>query len=395
MAQKYDFDMTTPQPQYTDSAGYGYDRGTEAVSEKNHRPMFFSVKVPEGNYKVSVTFGNERYAGVTALRSETRRLVEEKVCTRKGELKVCTFNVNVHTSAIDGNKTVSLQKRERRDWGWDNRLTLEFNGSAPAVTRIEVERNEPETTVWLCGNSTVTDQDGEPWTSWGQMFPYWFDERVAVFNIAMSGLTSTTFIAQNRLEKIRSEVKPGDYVVVEFGHNDKRDRMPGYGAWYNFTTNLKTFIDVLKAKGATVILVTPMERREFADGRVKRSHGDYPAAVRAVAERERLPLIDLTSSTAALYEAFGDEGSKKLFVYCKAGDYPGIRKDLSDDTHTGAFGAYETSKLVVMAMKGLGLGLTEFLHPRWKDFSPIKPDNPEDFYWPSTPSVGTKKPAGH
>ena len=118
----------------------------------------------------------------------------------------------------------------------------------------------------------------------------------------MSGLRTTSFIQQNRLEKIKKELKSGDYVLVEFGHNDEKDRHSGSGAWYNFSTNLKTFIDELRPLGARIILVTPTERRNFQNGKPLPTHGDYPAAVRAIAERENVPLIDLTTATTILFD---------------------------------------------------------------------------------------------
>lgn len=395
LTSHYDIDMTRPQPSYTDSLGYGYDHGTVALSKKQVAPMFFSMKVPEGDYKVTVTLGSKQYAGVTSVRSETRRMVVDKIETRKGELCDVTFNVNVHTPFIDEKKNVRLHNREKTDWGWDDRLTLEFNGDAPAVSRIRVEPNTPACKIWLCGNSTVTDQDGEPYASWGQMLPFWFTEQVSVENLAMSGLRTTSFIQQNRLEKIKKELRKGDYVLVEFGHNDEKDRHSGSGAWYNFTTNLKTFIDDLRPLGARIILVTPTERRNFQDGKAQPTHGDYPAAIRTVAEREHLPLIDLTEATTTLFNTMGEEGSKHLLVHYPMGSFPGQQTELKDNTHANAFGAFEISKLVVEGMKQLNTDLTKYLRYEWPGFSPSKPDDWQQFYWPLTPSGHTEKPAGN
>ena len=394
-ARSFDFDMSKPQPNYDDEVGFGYDRGTSPVSKKQNLPMFFSVKVPEGDYKVTVTIGSRQYAGITALRSETRRMVVERMTTKKGELRDVTFNVNVRTAYVDGRKTVELQNREKEDWGWDNRLTLEFNGERPAVSRIRIEPNQPKVKIWLCGNSTVTDQDGEPYTSWGQILPYWFDENVSVGNIAMSGLRTTSFIAQNRLAKIVQEAKPGDYVLIEFGHNDEKDSNPGSGAWYNFTYNLKQFIDKLRPKGVNIILATPTERRNFKNGKICATHGDYPDAIRTVAKREGLPLIDLTTSTTELYNAMGDSLSKKLLVHYPANSYPGQSKELKDNTHSNAFGAYQICKLVVMGLKSNGIEAMKYLRPNWKDYNPQSYDDWQSFYWPATPMNYSEKPAGN
>ncbi|WP_302560643.1 rhamnogalacturonan acetylesterase [Phocaeicola sartorii] len=393
--QVWIFDMTKPQPEYNDKTGYGYDRNTVAISRKQRQPMFFSVKVPEGDYKVTVTIGSKQYAGITALRAETRRMVVERMDTRKGELREVTFNVNVRTSYIDGQDTVFLHRREVVDWGWDNKLTLEFNGDYPAVSRIRIERNHPKMKIWLCGNSTVTDQDNEPYTSWGQILPYWFDENVAVENMAMSGLRTISFIEQNRLAKIVQEVKYGDYVLIEFGHNDEKDNLPGCGAWYNFTYNLKRFIDCLRPKGVRIILVTPMERRHFENGKIRSTHGDYPEAIRTIAKRESLPLIDLTMATTRLYNVMGESLSKKLFVHYPANTYPRQDRELKDNTHTNAFGAYEVSKLIVMEMKNNGIELVQYLRTAWQDFIPYHYDNYQQFYWPKTPINYPEEPEGN
>ena len=395
LSSVYDIDMTKTQPTYTDSLGYGYDCGTVELSKKQKAPMFFSVKVPEGDYKVTVTLGSKYYAGITALRSETRRLVVDKLVTRKGELRDVTFNVNVHTPYIDGKKTVGLHRREIGKMNWDNKLTLEFNGESPAVSRIRIEPNTPKCKIWLCGNSTVTDQDGEPYASWGQMFPFWFNEKVSVENLAMSGLRTTSFIQQNRLEKIKKELKKDDYVLVEFGHNDEKDRHPGSGAWYNFSMNLKTFIDELRPLGARIILVTPTERRNFQNGMAQPTHGDYPAAIRTIAERENVPLIDLTVATTTLFNAMGEEGSKHLLVHYPMGTFPGQDAELKDNTHANAFGAFEISKLVIEGMKKLGINLSDYLRNEWPGFTPSEPDDWQQFYWPLTPSGYTEKPAGN
>ena len=395
LSSVYDIDMTKPQPTYTDSLGYGYDCGTMELSKKQKAPMFFSVKVPEGDYKVTVTLGSKYYAGITALRSETRRMVVDKMVTRKGELRDVTFNVNVHTPYIDGKKTVGLHRREIGEMNWDDKLTLEFNGESPAVSRIRIEPNTPACKIWLCGNSTVTDQDGEPYASWGQMFPFWFNEKVSVENLAMSGLRTTSFIKQNRLEKIKKELKKDDYVLVEFGHNDEKDRHPGSGAWYNFSMNLKTFIDELRPLGARIIFVTPTERRNFQNGMAQPTHGDYPAAIRTIAERENVPLIDLTVATTALFNAMGEEGSKHLLVHYPMGTFPGQETELKDNTHANAFGAFEISKLIIEGMKKLGINLTDYLRNEWPGFTPSEPDDWQQFYWPLTPSGYTEKPAGN
>ena len=132
--------------------------------------------------------------------------------------------VNKRTPYINEKMQVKIKPREKSTLTWDNKLTLEFTGSSPAVKSIHIEKDDVCPTIYLCGNSTVTDQSYEPWASWGQMFTRWFDDGIAISNHAESGLTAGSFLASNRLEKILTMMKPGDYVLCEFGHNDQKEK---------------------------------------------------------------------------------------------------------------------------------------------------------------------------
>ena len=211
---------------------------TVVLNKVSDRPFYYSVAVPDGNYKVTVTLGARRRAARTVVRAESRRLFVEEVATKKGKYATRTFIVNKRSPRIDDRTVVKIKEREKDYLNWDDSLTLEFNGAAPAVRSISIEPDTTALTVFLCGNSTVVDQNNEPWASWGQMIPRWFDERVAISNHAESGLTARTFLASNRLDKILSMMKAGDYVFCEFGHNDEKEHRPGDGAWYHYVYNL-------------------------------------------------------------------------------------------------------------------------------------------------------------
>ena len=212
-------------------------------------PIDFSVKVPDGNYRVTVTLGSKKRAAQTIVRAESRRHYTDVVTTKKGQFQTVTFTVNKHEPLIDGTTSVKLKPRELHYKNWDNALNLQFCGSAPAVQRITIEPDSQAVTVFLCGNSTVVDQEEEPWASWGQMITRWFDERVVIANYAESGLSATTFLAQLRLDKIMTQLRQGDYVICEFGHNDEKEKRPGDGAWYSYSRNLKIFADRVRQKG--------------------------------------------------------------------------------------------------------------------------------------------------
>ena len=360
-------------------------------------PFFFSVKVPDGNYRVSVTLGSRRQAAVTTVRAECRRLLVEPVATRRRELRTVSFVVNKRSTRIDDRHSVRIKDRERDYLHWDDRLTFEFNGSAPAVSRIVIDRDTTATTLFLCGNSTVVDQSREPWASWGQMIPRWWDEGVAVCNLAESGLTAGSFLAQGRLDYIMAHLRRGDYVFCEFGHNDQKERNAGAGAWYNFSHNLKVFIDRVRQKGGIVVFCTPTQRRAFdnAHQHILETHGDYPDAMRAVAQREKVPVIELHNMTRTFFETLGYEGSTRALVHYAAHTFPGQEQPLADNTHFNPYGAYEVAKMVVEGIRQLGLPLAAHLRSDWRDYSPAHPDNPDTFVWYAAPIFETAKPDGN
>ncbi len=389
------FDLTKAQPAYSDSLGYGYDI-LPAPTKKSTAPFYFSVKVPDGNYRVQVTLGSKRRSSQTVVRAESRKLMVEDATLRKGKYATYTFTVQKRSPYINDQQSVSLHPRENGTLTWDDKLTLELNGSAPAVSSISITPDTTATTLYLCGNSTVVDQTTEPWASWGQMIPRWFNDQVVVANYAESGLSATSFLAQRRLDKILTMLRKGDYVVCEFGHNDQKERQPGAGAWYNFSYNLKRFVDQVRAKEATIIFVTPTRRRTWDESHqhILDTHGDYPAAMRAVAQRENVPVIELQEKTRNFFEALGYEDSKRALVHYPAGTFPGQATALADNTHFNPYGAYEVAKMVVMGMKELHLPLVANLRDDWKDFFPAQPDDWRAFKCYPASMTDTTKPLG-
>lgn len=370
---------------------------TDMKPSKSVKPFYYSVEVPDGNYKVTVTLGSKKRAAATVVRAEARRLFVDETVTKKNRPVTVSFIVNKHSARINDRTSVKLKADEQGSPNWDDKLTLEFTGAAPAVEHIHIERDTTATTLWLCGNSTVVDQPKEPYTSWGQMVPVWFNDKMAVGNLAESGLTAGSFLAQNRLDKILSMMKKGDYVFCEFGHNDQKEKGPGMGAWYNFAFNLKKYIDLVRAKGGTIVFVTPTQRRFFDKTRTKilETHGDYPDAMRAVAKREHVPVIELHDMTRTFFEALGYENSTRALVHYPAGTFPYQTKALADNTHFNPYGAYEVAKMVVMGMKALRLPIVKDLRPDWKDYDPAKPDDFKTFKWYPSSRIDVRKPDGN
>lgn len=362
---------------------YNYDTKAQECFEVN-------TEVPDGNYLVTVKIGSKKKAGNTFIKAESRRLFVNDLNTAKGEFQTVQFVVNKRDAIIrqEGRQdvNVTLKSRENGKYNWDNYLNLEILGNAPVVESITIEPAPNATTIFLCGDSTVVDQDNEPWASWGQMFPWFWNTNVAIANYAESGERADTFIGAGRLNKILSVLKPGDYVFVEFGHNDQKiNTRPGGGGYYFFATQLKSFIDQVRAKGGNPVLVSPTHRRNFdKNGKIVESHLDYPEAMEWVAKREGVPFIDLHKMSAAFYEALGPEESKTAFVHYKAGSFPGMPADVADNTHFNHYGAFELAKCVVGAMQIMGLPIAENII-NFQGYNPSTPAPAEDFHWYPSP----------
>lgn len=383
-------------PDYNEMDGYGYDFGSRP-SRKGDKPYFFSVRVPDGNYMVSVRLGDIKRKSNTVVRAENRRLMLDEVLVPKKGSEEYAFVVNKRSPGIDLKDTVILNNREIGVCNWDDKLTLEFTGKAPAVESVTirpVEESDSVTTLFFCGDSTVVDQTYEPWASWGQLIPQFFDDKITVSNQAESGERTSSFLASKRYEKVLYMSRPGDYVFVEFGHNDEKDREIGSGAYYNFAHDLKIFIDRARRQGLNIVFLTPTARRNFIDGKLVDTHGDYPKVMREVAERENVPLIDLTDMTTRLYETLGEEGSKRILVHYPAGTFPGEEKELADNTHFNTFGADQVARCVREGIAEKLPELARHLKP-YKHYSPVSPDDPEKFYWPLSTFMKIEKPLGN
>jgi lysophospholipase L1-like esterase len=359
-------------------------------------PFFFSADVPEGNYNVTVTLGGEPRESVTTVKAEARRLMLEKVRTAAGESATRTFTVNVRYRELQSGRQVRLKPRELDNLDWDRKLTLEFNGVRPSVGAIEIARVDDAITVYLAGDSTVVDQDKEPWAAWGQMLPRFFKAGVAIANHAESGETLKAFEGERRLEKILDTIRPGDYLFVQFAHNDQKAGASHVDAFTTYKEYLKRYVRAARAKGAIPVLVTSMHRRTFdAGGSIANSLGDYPEAMRQTAKEEGVALIDLNAMSKVLYEALGPEKSRSAFVQYPAGTFPGQDRDLKDDTHFNAYGAYELARCVVEGIKSNKLGIAKFLvDDALAMFDPAHPDAVEGWSLPMSPFAANAAPEG-
>jgi lysophospholipase L1-like esterase len=369
-ATKARYTRVAPNATYTYEAGYGYEPGAQMAqgdddsTTTSDEPFLFSAQVPEGNFNVTVTFGDSRQETTTTVKAESGRLTLERVRVPAGQVVERTFTVNARTPILPklptnapGRDAVSLDMFDRanaRDW--DNKLTIEIVSPHAALRTIEIASAPQAPTVFIAGDSTVTDRDSRGDVSWGQLLPRFFKPGVAVSNDAQSGETLKSFANALRLDKILSQMKKGDYLFMQFGHNDSKDSWPQtyVEPETTYKAYLKVYIAEARLRGATPVLVTPMDRGVRGTGAPTHGHGGYPHAMREVALEEHVPLIDLYNMSIAFYENAGADSAKIL----------------ADGTHSTAYGGYEFAKCIVMGIKQNKLDLANFI-----DFDPAHPDS--------------------
>lgn len=388
----------TPTTIYTSELGYGFEPGStpraldrggkdplKADFITSNKPLYFSVKVPQdGNYRVTVILGDRKAETTTTVKAELRRLMLKRIHTAKGKFTTVSFLVNVRTPAITGGEVVRLKDREKtlEAWAWDDKLTLEFTDVKPAVCGLEIEKDDKVPTIYIAGDSTSTDQPREPFNSWGQMLPSFFKPEVAIANHGESGESLRGFINEKRLDKVMSLIHRGDWLLIQMGHNDQKEKGEGLGAFTSYKADLKLFVSSAREHGATPVLITSVNRLTFGlDGKITDSLGDYPEAVRQVGREENVPVIDLNVMSAQFYEALGPQNAQKAFA----------GKDI---THHNNYGSYETARCIVQGIKDNGLQIAKYLFPI-PEFNPSKPDPIELFDVPSEPAATLQTPYGH
>jgi lysophospholipase L1-like esterase len=215
------------------------------------------------------------------------------------------------------------------------------------------------------------------------MLTRFFKPGLAVANNAESGESLRSSLGAKRLDKVLSVMKPGDYLFIQYGHNDEKEKGEGVGAFTTFKASLKHYVEETKRHGGLPVLITPMNRRTFdAGATITNSHGDYPEAIRQVAREEKVPLIDLNAMSKPFYEALGPDISKQAFA-------PG------DGTHHDDYGSYELAKCIVEGIKAANLGLAKFLVTDVSKFDPAHPDPIASFSIPVSPLNTDVKPLGN
>jgi lysophospholipase L1-like esterase len=227
--------------------------------------------------------------------------------------------------------------------------------------------------IFLAGDSTMANKPLDlPERGWGMALGERFVDGVTVHNHAMNGRSTKSFIDEGRWAKLVAELVAGDFVIIQFAHNDEKKEDPKRytDPATTFRENLRRFINETRAKGATPLLATPVCRRKFdASGQLTATHGTYPDAARAVASEADVALLDLERATAQWLQAAGDEPSRRFFMWLEPGTHPKIPEGRKDDTHFVAAGAHAVAELAVKQIREQNLPLA-----RWLVFAPQKPN---------------------
>jgi lysophospholipase L1-like esterase len=345
--------------------GYGFEAGSDRL---------FSVAAKPGNYRVTVTLGLPRIATETTIKAESRRLMLDAVCVPAKRTVTQTFIVNVRDAALQpppanapGGATVRLKPREKGSFTWDGKLTLEVLGERPGLTAVAIE---PVTvpTIFLLGDSTVTDQRAEPGASWGQMLTAFLRPDVAVANHAESGETMKSFITELRFAKVLELARPGDSALIQFGHNDQKTQWPQTyaDAQTTYRDYLRTWIAEFRRRGVQPVLVTSPERRNWTGRAIRPTLADYAAAVRAVGAELGLPVVDLNAASIRIYEALGPEHAPLAFS-----------DGGKDATHHNSYGAWVLARAV--AAEFGQLPLSRHVRSDLSRFNTARPPDPATF----------------
>jgi pectinesterase len=237
--------------------------------------------------------------------------------------------------------------------------------------------------VYVAGDSTASTYTTSqaPRTGWGQALPVFFNSNAVVVNVAKSGASSKSFIDLGRLDHILALITRGDYLLISFGHNDEKVDDPSRYTEPSTTykSYLSQYIDKARAKGAYPVLITPVDRRHFnSAGVITPTHGQYPAAMSALAAAKNVPLIDLTASSTRLWNAEGVERTKNYFMILPAGQYPNYPAGITDNTHFQAYGAIQVARLIARSLN------SQAIMPA-ADFQKLNDSIPTNaIIWPTT-----------
>jgi len=245
---------------------------------------------------------------------------------------------------------------------WRMKVLVSILVAATFVVSLSAAQTRRTPHVHLAGDSTMADKPTDPPNpehGWGQLLPKFFKDPAMIVNYAANGRSTRSFITEGRWQKLVDALQPGDWVIIQFAHNDEKIFPDARG---EFQDNLRRFVADVRAKQATPLLATPCARRSFdPTGKLIDTHGDYPDAVRAVASETKTPLLEMNRLTMTLEEGHGPEGSKRLHLWIGANVYSRQPAGYQDDTHYSAYGAERVAALAVQEIIRLQLPLGDWL----------------------------------
>jgi lysophospholipase L1-like esterase len=367
---------------YSSEIGYGFDFGSKAIGVErggadpltdgfvttSESPFFFSVKVPEGNYRITVTLGDAEDGSRTTIRSEAAHLMAADIVTAPGTFATRTFYANVRRPQIPppprnapgGTEVHMFLAGEAEARCWDEKLTLEFNGARPCVSALEIVKDDAVPTIFVAGDSTVGDPRRGPGGNWPTQLCQFLKPEIALCNSAEGGETSKSFVTGLRMDKVLSQMKPGDFFLIQFGHNDSKPQWPQSYTEPGTTFNayLRVLIAETRRRGATPVLVTPMERRANGD-----TVGRWARAMREVAEQEQVPLVDQWAMSKELWTALG----------------PNVNQAFSDQTHLSGYGGYLLARLIAGGIRRSVPALSRFVVEDFREMDPSRPEPPPEY----------------
>jgi lysophospholipase L1-like esterase len=366
---------------YSVELGYGFDFGSKPVGVARggndpltdglvtaESPLFFSVKAPEGNYRITVTLGAAERESHTTVRTESAHLMAADIVVAPGQTVTRTFYANVRRPQIPppprnapgGTEVHMFLAGEAESRAWDERLTVELNGTRPAIAALEVVKDDAVPTLFVAGDSTVGDPRRGPGGNWPTQLCQFLKPEIALANAAEGGETSKSFVTGLRLDKVLSQMKAGDFFLIQFGHNDSKAQWPqSYTEpGSSFNAYLRVLIAETRRRGATPVLVTPMERRSNGD-----TVGAWARAMRDVAAQEKVPLIDQWSTSKELWTALG----------------PNVNTAFTDQTHLSGYGGYLLARLMAGGIRRNVPGLARFIVEDFKEMDPARPAPPPEY----------------
>ncbi|MEU1012677.1 rhamnogalacturonan acetylesterase [Streptomyces sp. NPDC005890] len=222
----------------------------------------------------------------------------------------------------------------------------QVTSAALAAVPLAGRSRRTSRTLHIAGDSTAAQKyaDAAPETGWGMAVPFFLRKEVKVANHAVNGRSSKSFVDEGRLDAILADIRPGDLLVVQFAHNDEKTTDPARYTepWTTYQQYLRLYIDGARSRGARPVLATPVERRRFdADGNAQPTHGDYPAAMRALAGQQKVPLLDIEALSLALWQRLGAEETKTYFNWTATEQ---------DNTHFNPPGAIAVARLVAQEL---------------------------------------------